>query len=418
MPAPTGELTDRADIQYYNVGPLTTIWTPPDICLKTTTVVYNAGYAIPHVMSSFTDATNAGVNIRSECYPSWTSSLTATLIDKMTLFNSIWPDLGFYFYSPGVCPEGWKAACTQTTLIGNVEYNSVGLSIGKDTTLAMCCPSGFTCGTIGTYLQTCQQSSSGDISNVAEWNTNTPPTITSLGTMNLQNAELMAVSIIPILWENSDTDVLSLMGITPTGAYAPTSSSSSSTPAPSSTLSTALKTTFQSASRTTTPPPPSTSSAAPAVAQGKSRLSSGAKAGIAIGVIGAVAIFAGFLALFIRRRRSKQADLAATNRNGGHSDLPELRSPLTATALSATAEKHNAPETEPNTVPAAVPAAPTFAAASLSTQPSPARLDFLRSRIDAVRAEKERLHRMAELEALEFQLQREILEAQRMETGT
>lgn len=86
-----------------NLGPLTTIFTPPASCLSTITSASLAGFFVGHF--------SAG---NENCYPpSTTTNYFATS----------------YFYSPGICPSGYSAACT---------WPSSAFSAA--TTASLCCP--------------------------------------------------------------------------------------------------------------------------------------------------------------------------------------------------------------------------------------------------------------------------------------
>ncbi|KAI1359350.1 hypothetical protein F5Y08DRAFT_319852 [Xylaria arbuscula] len=87
-----------------NLGPLTTVY-----------VASGTGCHSTHVAIAESERTLIQQGTISDCFPSG--------------FN---PDPKSYYYSPGICPQGFTYACS-----GNV-----GL---PDVTAATCCPTGFTC---------------------------------------------------------------------------------------------------------------------------------------------------------------------------------------------------------------------------------------------------------------------------------
>jgi len=103
-----------------NLGPLTTVFTPPSTCLETTTCDAPCNQVAGFEVGAFWDDVSA-------CYPTGTKSL-----DLHTL-----P----YYWSPGICPSGWAP------------YQSIGTGVpvtvsGYDTgmlpssvTAWLCCPS-------------------------------------------------------------------------------------------------------------------------------------------------------------------------------------------------------------------------------------------------------------------------------------
>ena|ERR1700753_2403384 len=97
-----------------NVGPLTTIFTPPASCTSVVTLGFSPEYGdevslfIGH-WASYTPASAA-------CYPQ-----SATPFDFWTQE---------YYWSPGICPEGFTTACNY----GVVTH-------GPDTSASLCCPS-------------------------------------------------------------------------------------------------------------------------------------------------------------------------------------------------------------------------------------------------------------------------------------
>lgn len=92
-----------------NLGPLTTTLTPLEGCLQT---IYG---------QIFTDTTthkyhSLGRSETSDCYPS----------DFQVKSDA--------YYSPGLCPSGWKSACGSVEVLGTAAE-----------TRAKCCPSGYSC---------------------------------------------------------------------------------------------------------------------------------------------------------------------------------------------------------------------------------------------------------------------------------
>ncbi|KAF2497306.1 hypothetical protein BU16DRAFT_310814 [Lophium mytilinum] len=207
-----------------------------------------------------------------ECYPSWPPRLG----------NHYKINPGFFYYSPAVCPYGWTSACAPTYVAGNIGVDPVGFPAGARIQ-AVCCPSGLSCE-IDTSLpsdsmpraQQCVRTVSGRVTSVVRqvdtnaFTTEASTTFTSL----------VVISALPIsvLWESTDREVLAIM----TGTPAPTPASF-----------------------------------------GQNGLSGGAKAGIAVGVVFAVAVASVLLFFLIRHRRRQRA--GEPGGNGSSSGPPESR---------------------------------------------------------------------------------------------
>ena len=132
----TTTITDTNSIAQFNRGPLTTYFIPPTSCLSTLT--YASSLFLGHYGSVLVDP---------KCYPLGT--LSAADLTQ----NSQW----YYYYcsfylnqpaascfhllivrldSPGLCPSGYSTA---TTFEGTFPGSTI-LSLGPDTTAALCCP--------------------------------------------------------------------------------------------------------------------------------------------------------------------------------------------------------------------------------------------------------------------------------------
>ena len=95
-----------------NVGPLTTIFTPPASCLSTVTSAMGSVSASDYSMFI---GHWGGYAPGSRCYPASTVPI---------------PFLSNYYYSPGICPSGYSAACPWT-----------GTELPASVTASLCCPS-------------------------------------------------------------------------------------------------------------------------------------------------------------------------------------------------------------------------------------------------------------------------------------
>jgi len=96
-----------------NAGPLTTIFNPPASCLNTFTSA--AGAVSTTSYSLFMGHWGAYNPAVSACYPRSVSNFQFA---------------GDYYWSPGVCPQGYTTACTFTVS-----------GLASTATASLCCPS-------------------------------------------------------------------------------------------------------------------------------------------------------------------------------------------------------------------------------------------------------------------------------------
>jgi hypothetical protein len=113
-----------------NHGPLTTLFTPPASCASTTIDERSSGLP-PFIFQALSGGIPPGGDAKfstyKQCYPSTTSN--AENADNWSQF----------WYSPGVCPSGWPAACQMTQFpVGSVDTMSV---FPTETRGVVCCPS-------------------------------------------------------------------------------------------------------------------------------------------------------------------------------------------------------------------------------------------------------------------------------------
>ncbi|PQE22761.1 transmembrane alpha-helix domain-containing protein [Rutstroemia sp. NJR-2017a BVV2] len=191
-----------------------------------------------------------------------------------------------YYYSPGVCPEGYATATTFTSSWGRLDTI---LAIGSDTTVALCCPSKFSYASDGHACVSTFASITSKLTYInPQLDANNQWTSTSASPPLITTASGDPYHIygdgIPIMWQESDLKAF---------AEAATATSSTST-----TISTSLSAGLpaQTATTNTTTTLPKTTSAP--------TLSTGAK--IAIGLVVpavVIAVVAVVAIWFIRKRK-------------------------------------------------------------------------------------------------------------------
>lgn len=111
-----------------NLGPLSTIFTPPPSCLRH---LYLERTVTPPIMATFLDLVptdtfpTLGWPTQTECYPpgyqAASSAFRASHGDNAVTFGG--------YFSPAACPEGYTSACTEDILL---------TSSGEQ--IALCCP--------------------------------------------------------------------------------------------------------------------------------------------------------------------------------------------------------------------------------------------------------------------------------------
>ncbi|KAF2184891.1 hypothetical protein K469DRAFT_750732 [Zopfia rhizophila CBS 207.26] len=253
------------------IGSVPTLFTPPSSCLN----VITSG-ADPNIYVSSTSLFIGNFNglytgdnylkAASDCYPTSTTGI------------NFWDN---YYWSPAYCPQGHTPACSYTAG-----------KFGDSITASLCCPSGFQC--VSGWPHGCQKPTSGVLSNVLVAAAPTAAVRSSgdLVTKSLGKSQYIWGDGIPIAWQSTDTDILSLIAQA-TATIA--SSTASGTVAPSTT---------GSAPRNSPAPSTSTRTPTPSAATSSS-LSTGAKAGIGVGVAVGVLAILGILGWFLWRRRRR-----------------------------------------------------------------------------------------------------------------
>lgn len=111
-----------------NHGPLTTIFTPPASCASTTINDLTSGRL--EIFQALSGVPPPGGDAKystfKQCYPTTTEN--SLNIDNWASF----------YYSPGICPTGWPAACQLTQFpAGSVDRPSV---FPTQTMGVVCCP--------------------------------------------------------------------------------------------------------------------------------------------------------------------------------------------------------------------------------------------------------------------------------------
>ncbi|KAE9367925.1 hypothetical protein N431DRAFT_514527 [Stipitochalara longipes BDJ] len=275
-----------------NRGPLTKIWTPPASCVSETTLI-SYFTTISSLTTSYT-TTKIFINHYSwgdgSCYPS-----TIATISGSTRWNN------GYYYSPGICPSGWASACQAQT-------NAFGFptTLASDTSAVICCPSNWDCVGGPTILSGhgCSTALSSGQTLTSVWPAPDPtpnvpmdiPSQKALTAWVVPSDTSALCDAIPVLWQNTDSQILSLLAELLTEVPAsPTSSSTSGTGLNSG--------------------PTATGNSSNSSSGGTgSSLSSGAKAAIGVTIpLVFLALIAGIF-FFFRRRNSKNKHL--------HQELP------------------------------------------------------------------------------------------------
>ncbi|KAA6412564.1 MAG: hypothetical protein FRX48_03555 [Lasallia pustulata] len=252
-----------------NLGPLTNSFTPPSSC-TINVIARDTGTAWQGQ-----ECTDDNVFDAVTCWP------TATVPAPVPPFE------GWGFYSPGlVCPDGYTSACTAS--FNPSQSASFQFALSSSETAVGCCPTGFTCLTGQSSVQTCSLSAtsvtlSGGICHGSALQDNILIIPTTAATINSSPASIaggityLAIQetaiyapLIQLVWQASD--------LTET-------TSTSSTSSTSTTISPSI-------------PGPTQSPALPG------GLSTGVKAAIGISVsVGVIAAIALAAFILIRRRR-------------------------------------------------------------------------------------------------------------------
>ncbi|KAF1950391.1 hypothetical protein CC80DRAFT_378763, partial [Byssothecium circinans] len=213
-----------------NRGPITALFSPPQSCTATLSKRQTGGgIFLGHLDDPYFDPS---------CYP------TGTLQTQDFYSTSAW---GAYYYSPAICPFEWTTAMLFKSSFP--AYASTFISLDPQTTVAVCCPSGFSYQAFGhqcsslvtpnqvlTYISARTQGAAG-------WDRG------SVSMTTVTSSFAVVGDGVPIWWQSSDLEVLAAAK-----RYTPTTTTASDTAATSS-----LATTTGSANPTSSvnaPPPP------------------------------------------------------------------------------------------------------------------------------------------------------------------
>ncbi|KAM3067644.1 hypothetical protein ACMFMG_000042 [Clarireedia jacksonii] len=282
-------ITDQNVISAFNRGPLLTTYTPPTSCVSTYT--FGTVMYFGHNVESYIDPA---------CYPSST-----------TEYGNGQAAWYVYYYSPGVCPEGYATATTFTSSWGR---SNTLLAIGSDTTVALCCPSKFSYASDGHACVSTFSSITSkltyinpQLNAINQWvsTSASPPLITTAS----GDPYHIYGDGIPIMWQESDLKAFA-EAATATPSTATTISTSLSAGLPAQTASTTAST-----NTTTTLPKPTS---APTLSTGAKIAIGLVVPGIVIAVVAAVAIW------FIRKRkrgRNAALELGVDGEQGSRSQM-------------------------------------------------------------------------------------------------
>ncbi|KAK7183378.1 hypothetical protein DPSP01_000491 [Paraphaeosphaeria sporulosa] len=246
-----------------NRGPITTLFDYPTSCLATPTLApKQATFYFAHQgQDNYFDPS---------CFPRGT-------IKPENLQSAHW---GLYYYSPAICPKGWNQVRTYArTLPGFTE----DISIGQGTSVALCCPSGYTSVSPAGHGHKCSSAFSQDqvvtyifptMKGPGDWDV---PVSTKTHAAPA-NPSIVYGDGVVVMWQKTDEAVLAAAA------------------QETSTSQTGSNTSTSTASPPTSPP----------AAGG---LSTGTKAGIGVGVaiLALVALMIGWL--FLRRRKKHSESL-------------------------------------------------------------------------------------------------------------
>ncbi|RDW65038.1 hypothetical protein BP6252_10689 [Coleophoma cylindrospora] len=207
----TSIISDRATISTFNRGPLQTSFAPAASCLSTLT--WSSTLYFGHWGPGVAD---------TSCYPKSSG-------EKRT------SDWDMYYYSPGICPDGWSHAATFSSSYPGISHSA--LSIASETTAVLCCPLGYQYLVDGFGHQCWSSLTSGSTYIYTPLDSNSLPG----GPIQTRSADgLIQITInstassafgdgVPIWWQSTDPTVFPLVGTTPT-TWVVTPTLSNSTP--------------------------------------------------------------------------------------------------------------------------------------------------------------------------------------------
>ncbi|OCL05950.1 hypothetical protein AOQ84DRAFT_390542 [Glonium stellatum] len=285
----TATMNDSNLIASYNRGPITTYFDFPTSCLSTLTS--SSPLFFGHFYDSYVDPS---------CYP------LGTLSASDVVGTDSW-DL--YYYSPGYCPNGWRAVTTISSVfpaslsIGSILYT--GISLGPDTTAAICCPSGYQYASASETLPAghlCSTSLTENtvLSFLLPTNDGDKWLIGNISTTTWSTGEYIFGDGIPIWWKSGDLSILS-SAATATPPTSLSASTSKASPTPTSTILPPTSTSTSTSARASTPLLSSQNSRS-------GGLSTGTEIGISVAIpvaIIAILVF-GILIYFRRHRRANR----------------------------------------------------------------------------------------------------------------
>ncbi|KAI1123870.1 hypothetical protein F5Y10DRAFT_285559 [Nemania abortiva] len=214
-------------------------------------------------------------------------------------FPANFTPLDAYYYSPGICQEGYTYACTA----------GVG---GLATTAATCCPSGFTCRTTrsendNAACQSILRSDSSYIGDIVAY----PDGLSSTTTTLIEAGETVYAPGVLVRRATTDAE------------WNLPSTNLEVTTTKSETLATSIESTLSSSGVLERPNDDSNGPTDDSAAQ--TGLSTGAKTGIGIGAITAVFLFVGGIAAIQYRRKRELLNREGPSRRGLRCELDEQR---------------------------------------------------------------------------------------------
>lgn len=278
-----------------NLGPLTTVFTPPAAC--STAIFLNEKLG-------------------------WRNQMCINDGQPITDNKDCWPGRARGFHSPGLyCPEGYTSACTASVVDGVTSTGwKTQYPLQEGETAVGCCPTGFRCGDLGSEGQTC----------VLRWGTLSmeQPTakckngqMTDFGTMTFpsRKPDLFA-NMVQINWQASDRDESATTTTTSaeTSATASDSDSTSGSASASRSNPNLVTITRTLSASLTTETLDSTGTKQEDTDTDKPAMGKGAVAGTVVGVIMFVILFpVGWL---FRRNQQKKAAAQASPEAGDDSD--------------------------------------------------------------------------------------------------
>ncbi|KAH7092479.1 hypothetical protein FB567DRAFT_576852 [Paraphoma chrysanthemicola] len=255
-------ISDRPLISSANRGPIISLWELPASCTATLSSTPGLLYFGHH-----------GSVFGTSCYPTGSNGAVPTASN----------DWASFYHSPAICPYGWVTATTFSASFG-IFPSPRYLSLGPETSAALCCPSGYSyyengpqCFSAVSQEQLITYYSYSLVDN--EWRSGKVSTL-ALGTSTIVKGDG-----IPIFWQQSDSAVLARASTLTRKLQA---SSLLATPGPSSVAPSTSPTLAD------TPAPPSHG------------LSTGAKIGLGVGIPMAIIALLAIGFLVWRRRRNQQ----------------------------------------------------------------------------------------------------------------